>query len=271
MHEREDAVVGDIPNRLVPGDALDLGIHGDRSLAGVNDAADEAELVSDADRLLEIDPIHGRHHRPAVDELLGMNRRQLKRAMDQISAEDLLRHVLLLRIDRLPGAGDEIAHAESVEERLFLLRVQPEQHLELLPRGRLQQRFLDGTIVPALLQRVLHFQRRERAVARHHREVARGDVVLVLLHANAHFHRCAADIVQTRSEVEVAVHVGGPPNPDAVNGCGDDSDVGKKLPYVCKRSLFRQLVEQLEREAEAKIALDRLVGDHEAPAQGRLR
>jgi hypothetical protein len=70
--------------------------------------------------------------------------------------------------------------------------------------GEITLRSGDGAIVPALLQCIGDVQLRQFQAASNHREIARRDVMTVLLDANPDLHRRTAGVVHTREKAKVA-------------------------------------------------------------------
>ena len=209
---------------------------------------------------------------------------------DKMAAEDLPRHVLHLGIHPLPGVHDEPARKRTGEAGFLLRSVHGCEDLVLLSSGRLGLRcelaFVRlapqlGLLGPPKIQIRCREERLQRKAlrallgrgARHHREVARGDVhhgFAGVFHADPHLHRTPSHVVDAGAQNDVSCQVGNVPDEDVVDRGGHDPRVGMELANVGEGRLLRDLVEDLEEQPEPEVSPQRLVDDQEPAAQRRV-
>ena len=109
VHEGEDAGVAERRHSAVAADARDGRLDRHRRAPRIVDAADEVQLVSHPNGLVEVDSIARDEKRTLVGYHLRANVGVHIGAMDHVAAEDGLRDVLVLGVGPLPTAGGKVA------------------------------------------------------------------------------------------------------------------------------------------------------------------
>ena len=88
-----------------------------------------------------------------------------------------------------------------------------------------------------------------------------------LFHPDTNLHRGTAHMVDAGKKIKVPVHIGRMVHQNIIDGGGNHHRFGRKATYIGQCRILGQLIQNLQKQPEAQVALQGFIDHHKTATQ----